>query len=515
MGEIWQLERGSAAGRWPARRSPSRAPARLALATAALALALALILGLAVGVGISPALPLAAVVGLAALAVGIRDWRSSVTGLLLFLPVSGIPIIATYPSTGPATLLKDLLFVGPAYVGFGLALAAGRQRWRVPGFPLLPALALVALVVVQMANPDVPNLLVALIGAKVWLLYLPMAVLGYHWVRTIDDLDRMLRLMCLTAVPVCLLGIVEGVLVNTGRGATVYAWYGDAAVAVTQGFAAIEAGGASINRVSSTFSFVTQYYLFTVVMLPVAFAFWHGRFGSGHGRRGLGVGLVGLIALASALSGARAALLSMPLMLLAMLLLVGVRPRTLLASAAAAGVAVVATVGVLGAGIRPLFQDLLQHASDEFGINTRDGFAFALDRGLTGLGTGVDTVSARYALPEVNPFAALGGGFRESWWVKSLLELGVAGLVTTACLLGAILVVGLRTRRGLRDPRLRSVSAGILALVGFIVVYNFKGSYLDLDPMNVLFWLLVGVLLRLPALDRDPGGARSPAAGLP
>jgi hypothetical protein len=45
-------------------------------------------------------------------------------------------------------------------------------------------------------------------------------------------------------------------------------------------------------------------------------------------------------------------------------------------------------------------------------------------------------------------------------------------------------------------------------------VSNFKAQNLDLDPMNVYFWLFIGILLRLPALDGQPApSARSARSG--
>ena len=37
----------------------------------------------------------------------------------------------------------------------------------------------------------------------------------------------------------------------------------------------------------------------------------------------------------------------------------------------------------------------------------------------------------------------------------------------------------------------------------------FKGPVLDLDPLNVYFWLLIGMLLSYLRLGRERGGASS------
>src|SRR5262249_34826081 len=92
------------------------------------------------------------------------DWRWPVYCLLLYLPFSGVAIIATYPDTRVAVLVKDVLFVLPAYVLF--AAARSRTGWTFPGAPVLPAAAFAGLVTV-LSVPQLANPLVPLVGAKV------------------------------------------------------------------------------------------------------------------------------------------------------------------------------------------------------------------------------------------------------------------------------------------------------------------------------------------------------------
>jgi hypothetical protein len=471
-------------------------------AWAAAVVALSLVVGLVVAAGLGWVL-VVLVVSVAAVALGLRNWRWSALALLVFLPYSGLLIIAAYPQTGQATLVKDVLFVIPAYLGFGAAYLLRRRDVRIPGFPVGCLVLFAVLVVLQLANPALPNVLTGLIGAKVWLMYIPMAYLGYHLVRTREDLRRILGLICIAGVLPAIIGIVEGVLVNTGRENLVYGWYGDAAAAVTQNFAVVGEGGASISRVASTFSFVGQYFLFTMALIAASYAYWRAFLIGSRRTAMLGLPLFMLAVLAALLSGARGAILFVPAMIVVILALDGVRLRPwvwiTLSAGAAAGLAIAAAVFGTSAG--ELVRQVWDHALGQFVINTVDGFAAAFERTIVGLGTGVDTQAARYALPELNPFAVVGGSVAESWWVKLVLELGIAGLLLGVVIIATIVVRVLAVHRRLRDPQLRSISAGLLALVLFLVVNNFKGSYIDLDPTNVLFWLFVGILLKLPELD--------------
>lgn len=492
------------------RRSPiawGRSARGLAVAAGVVLLAAVVGLAIARGRGLSAA---GAAGVLAFSLVGIRDWRSAVRAMLVFLPFSGLLVIAAYPArAGPATLIKDFLFVIPAYMGFVSVYLHRRGEAHVPGFPIGLAVLFAGIVALQVANPALPNVATGLTGLKVWIFYLPMVYLGYHLVRSIEDLKRLFRLLCLVSIPTLILGIAEGILVNTGHASTVYGWYGDAAGAVTQDFGDFGVqGSSSIRRVSSTFSFVAQYYYFTILMLAVSFAHWR-AFAHKRSDRLLGAAVFALAAVASMLSGARGAIVAVPALALVMLILDGRRipgswfglPVVIVAGLAAAA-------SVFGTNLSGLVTQVLDHGLFEVSLNTVEGFQNAIGHTFFGLGTGVDTRAARYVLPAFDPYELVGGRVEESWWVKAFLELGAIGLAVLVAFMATLATRALAARRRLADPALRSVAAAVVALVLFTIVTSFKGSVLDVDPLNVMLWLLLGVLLKLPALDSS---AVSPA----
>jgi hypothetical protein len=484
----------------PAVGLPRPAAGRDQLIAASVAVA-AVGFGLLAGSGRSMvAVALVVVVG--ALATGIRDWRRAVYGLLLFLPFSGIPYVLLYPDVRPASVLKDVVFVVPAYVGF-LASRSEQRRRLEPG--ALPAVLLVlftTLVVVQIFNPALPNRLVGLIGAKVWLFYLPFCLLAYHLVETRKDLARLLGTMSLAAVVPALVGVVEAALVYTGHPDVVYRWYGGAAESATQGFAQFNfLDGGSLRRIPSTFSFVAQYFAFAVSMIAVSYAWWHGVLAKGR-RAPAGAAVWLLLLTASFLSGARAAFLFVPFLVILIVVLeaqdlrlpIG---RLVMPSALLVGV----IVAVLGANAGALLHHAIEVGLEEFRVVFVEGFRSGFATTLAGLGTGIDTNAARYAFDQARHFTAVGGAWYESWYVKAYLELGLAGLILVLTMLGSIVVAGLRRHAALRDPGLRAISASLLALLLWNLVYGLKGQFVDLDPTNVYFWLFVGVLAKLPQLD--------------
>lgn len=480
---------------------PLRPGTTASVAAILVGVVLAVAAGLAIGAGYGVE-ALGVMVVLGALAVGLVNWRYSLFGLLLYLPFSGLPIIALYPDTTLAVLLKDFLFVAPAYLGF-LARRGAERSNIIPHQGLAVMLVLLAMLVVgQSFNPYLPNHLVAIIGAKVWLFYLPLWVLGYHLVRHRDDLDRVLRLVSMAAVLPAALGLLEAIAIYSGRAPMVYSWYGDAASVVTQEFAELtfEDGGA-LRRVPSTFSFVAQYFAFTVAMVAVTYAWWRGTpTGSRWSIAGGAVWV--LVVLAGLLSGARAAFFFIPLLVALILVLDrrGIRlpPGRLVAVA----LALVLSVGLFGARLWNLLNSLMELGAEHFRVVFLRGFQNAFAITASGLGTGVDTNASRYAFSEAAPFQAVGGMWYESWFVKVLLELGVGGLLLVGIMLGTLIIGAAARHRRLRDPRLRAVSAGLLAVLIWNFIFCIKGQYLDIDPMNVYFWLFAGMLAAIPRLDR-------------
>jgi hypothetical protein len=426
--------------------------------------------------------------GLALLAFGtgvaIFSWRLAVYLLLVYLPFSGIAILASYPHTQLADVAKDLAFVIPAYIGF--LVTESRNRWVFPGLPVVPIVALIAVVAVECLNPGVPNLLVALIGVKVWLLYLPFLVLGYRLVHSVTDLNRLFAILLATAAVPILIGVVEAVYADgLGRAAQVFSLYGPAARDATQQFAQFHYGGGVIWRIPSTFSFVTQYFSFTVCMVVVAYGWWRLT-----ARRWIGLLVLAATVLGSFTSGERSAIVMVPLLLLMVVVIEG-RARLALGVVAVVVVMLIAAIALIGSGAG-LIGIVLAVGIGEFNDIVVLGVVQTLQLGLLGHGTGTATGAARYAFPQGYklPF------FLESWWLRTIYELGLPGVAAATALFAILCARGWHILRSSPDRELRAVGAAILAFIVWNLIYNLKGSLMNLDPINVYLWLFAGLLLR-------------------
>ena len=462
---------------------------------------LALCAGAGVAIGLGHWLPvLAVVVAAMAFAVGLVRWRWSLYLLLAYIPVSGLAGLALHPDTGLGVALRDGLFVAPLYAGFFAGAAAARRPVLFRGAPVAALALLVVLVLAQALNPSIPEASVSLIGTKVWLSYIPLLFVGYHALRDKRDLSRILAIMSIAAVVPVAVGIVVAILLYAGYTDFVYGLYGPAAKEATQGFAELHIGEAVLRRVPSTFTSGAQYYAFTISMIAITYAWWQGAESRVSPRlRGL---LVLLVFVACFLSGTRGAFLFAPFLVVLIVLLHRGALGRVIQVAAASAVALAAVVTVTGIGAQALLGNALQRAFFNLDLSLIQGFTKTFEVAPFGLGTGTDTRAVRYQIPDAELFALFGGAWQESWWVKAAIELGALGLILVLILFGTLLVRAWRIHWSLRDPQLRAVSAALLALFIWMMVYGVKAQYVDFDPMNMFLWLTLGMLLKLPALDR-------------
>ena len=455
-----------------------------------------MVTGLSFGLVVLASLAVAAM-----LAVGLANWRIPFQLLLVAVVYTGIPAVLLYPNTGPAALVKDVLFLVPAYVGFAAAWSTrSRRRFTFRRRELFVVGALASIVLVQTLNPAVPNLLVAAIGAKVWLAYIPIAALTVGFVRTESDLERVLRLMVLSGVPVALLGIAQAGLIAVGLDAVAYAPYGPLAAAATQNFAQIEIGGGILRRIPSTFTFVTQYSSFTYSMIAAAYA-WFSVTPRGSARHWI-AGLTWVVYLASALtSGAREAYVIVPALVLLTVVIEGRISASLVLRVGALYGVVVAALSLLGTGLGALVEHLAQVAALEFDLLILQGSERASRLTFLGLGTGADTNATRYASGVADAFQATGGTWFESWYVKTWLELGILGLALVALVVATSVALGLSAvKASANRPDLRACAASLAAFVVVIFATGLKAPMQDLDPVDVHLWVYLGLLSAILSL---------------
>jgi hypothetical protein len=439
------------------------------------------------------------------LAVGIANWRWSIYGLLCYLPVSGIAILAAYGDREPhaaAVLAKDFVFVIPAYVGFLVWAWRCRRPIFFPGAPVALFAALAGVVLVQAFNPALPNHLVGVIGIKVWLFYVPLFLLGYHLVRSREEVFRLFGLMSVLALVPALIGILEAALIYGGYDNAVYRMYGDAADAATQNRVQFEIAGGSLRRIPSTFSSFYQYYLFLASMIAVSYAWWRGA-ATTRVPGWLRAAVWLLLLTAVFVMGQRGAFVFVPL-LVVLLVLLDRRPENRLSLRRAVPVALVVAAALALAAVLGVVSHTVETLEGEFGDVVVTSAREAVSETWVGLGAGIDSTGSRYAFGEDEAAPGVNGKFHEGWYVKAYLELGVLGLAIVLAFLGTIAVRGIQAHLQLERQKIGVISAAIVSLLIWTLIYNVKAQYMDFDPLNVYFWLLAGILVKLPSLESRP-----------
>jgi hypothetical protein len=124
------------------------------------------------------------------------------------------------------------------------------------------------------------------------------------------------------------------------------------------------------------------------------------------------------------------------------------------------------------------------------------GLVQALKLAPLGMGTGTDTSAARYALDDPNSFFGI-----ENYYAKALYELGLPGLIIVAGLFATAILAGLRVRAEMRSPPLRCWASALVAFFLIMFLNCFKGFVVDLDPVNIYYWVFFGLLVKLPVLQ--------------
>ncbi len=450
--------------------------------------------------------------------------------MVCYIPIAGVVSLWLTPAIW-AKEISDFLFILPAYLAFfGHPKIWRSVPLRIPRLFLSAMGGLALLVILEAFNPQVINWRMAAIGIKVWLFYMPLVILGYFWLETRSELLKVLRLLVVLSWVPATLGFIEFVGCHWfGYKQFMTLIYGQAAVGATQGFALFTLGNGTLFRIPSTFAFSTQYMNYLMAALALSFAFMQSE-QSPRWKR-FGTLTFYWILFAAYLCGSRAAFAVTPVMVVALCLLDknGVRdiPKVLgvifLMFIALKLPAMILSVKVfvqnisLVAPVLPsptypapglpketadislpvwgrMMQSLMVHHSYNVGYMS---ILTAFKGGVLGKGTGMNTGAARYALPDPSMMS----GF-ENYYAKTIAELGVLGLGLVMTCFSSLLFYGFRIYREMSQPLTRQVAGAIFALLAIFTIYNFKGLMIDLDPMNIYFWLLAGVLFKLPVLDK-------------
>lgn len=423
-------------------------------------------------------------------------WQRGFYLLMAYLPFAGAVSLALN-LWQPSLLFKDVLFVIPVYAAFfGQAVVHRDSLFRFPRSVAFFMLSLAALTLAQSANPGVANAMMALIGLKVWLFYLPLCFVAYAYVDSDTKFFRLCRLLVALSFVPAVVAVVQVVMVRSlGYRGAMQVSYGDLAPQTTQLFASWQFENGLFGRIPSIFTFAAQFFGFSLSMLVPAYIIWR----TDPSRRWRRIGGWAFIAavVSTFVSGERAAFIFAPMTIALIFLFDGGLAGFIEGVGAGIVSAWVVLTAVFGIAVWEMYSLVgvlfTQYASDV----AYGGLMQAVRLAPFGMGTGTNTGAARYAFGDQTAFIAI-----ENYYAKATFELGVPGLLIIVGLFLAIIIAGLRAHAGMRLPVLRCWASAFVSFFVVIFLNSFKGWLVDLDPVNVYFWVFCGMLLKLPVLQR-------------
>ncbi len=451
--------------------------------------------------------------------VVLANWRYGLYLFLLWVVAEDLP--RKWLGNNMAVYFGKDVLVGVVYLALAFAWMKRQARSFRPPF-LIPLLLFAGVVLVQMFNPHSPSVFYGLLGFKLYLYYAPLLFVGYAVLETEQDLQRLLRFSVALAIVIAVLGVTQGVIgldfLNPPEMAPELERLGR----LTR---VAPVSREVVARPSAVFVSDGRFAVYVLLTLILALGLATYEF-IVHGRRRWFAALgVGTLFVAAVMTGSRGAAIYAVVTVLGLsaAALWGAPLRwrgrerirraihgVLLTLALGLLVALVVFPEALGARWAFYWETLSPTSPGyELARRVRDYpwqnlvKAFQQPNWATGNGTGTASLGTQYVSRYLGvPKLPIGV---ENGYGVLLLEMGVAGLLTWLLWTLAATVAAWRMVRRLRGTHLFPVAAAIFWFV-FLLLFPF--TYGGMQPyqnfvLNAHFWLLLGVLFRLPGLATE------------
>ncbi|MBD2039666.1 hormogonium polysaccharide biosynthesis protein HpsL [Microcoleus sp. FACHB-672] len=458
-----------------------------------------------------PKLAIAGCGGFLALALAFKYPRQALWAFLIYLPINGTVTYWVGGGNAVFQLAKDALYF-PALVALVQHLKHSRlpliiSKGLVQPLLILLTVCILTLIIVNGSQQFSPNpggkpILLGILGLKVFIGYVPLITCGYYLIRNKQQFLFLTRLHVVLALICCSLGFLQYLMLQTGvcegtrnlQGAELFKATTDAKCLV--GGSLVFTPQENVIRLPGTF--VSPWHWAWFLMSNTFLTF-----GSAFSDPSLLWQIASFASLAAVIinaviCGQRIALIAVPAIIIILLILTGQVANLKRFLPIAGGIGLLAAAGV--AIFPKLVQDRIKSFIERWQASPPTEFfanqvQFTVEgqAGLLGKGLGRATNSAR-ALGDTQLI--------ETWFPKLLYEIGPIGLIAFLIFVTALSVVTFKAYRSLKDKNLRSFGACLWVFVLF-VSYNPYWYPLDTDPIAVYYWFFAGVILKLPALDRQ------------
>jgi hypothetical protein len=472
-------------------------------------LVLAVFVGALAAVVVEPKLGVVAGGGIACLAMCFKYPRQAIYAFIIYVPFGGT---VTYALGGSSILqlAKDGFFI-PALLCVFLFCQKYNQDFIIPQLSKIPFFIMLTFIGATFLFSNVPQqlasgggeqpILLGLLGIKAVIGYTFLITCIYYLIRTKQDIYLLLRMQVGLIITCCLLAFVQYMMLRTGRcegtvgtGEELFRASLDSRCLV--GGSLLYSPEQGQIRLPGTFVAPWQWGWFLIS--SAFFAFGTAFNDSNWIWRILGLIALAMVAMNSVISGQRIALALVPAVVILLLVLTGqiLNLKRFLPIGIGLALVLVFVAGrnpdVLNERIES-FRSRWEAAPPTAFITHQLEWAMDQQEGFFGRGAGRATNSARIFGRTV---------LVETYHSKLLYEFGVMGLLTVLAYYTALTIATFMAYRQIKDPNLRGYGASMWVFVLFISYFPYYYP-LDVDPVNVYYWLAVGIVLKLPDIDRQ------------
>lgn len=451
-----------------------------------------------------------AIGGIMSISLSYKYPNKALWTFLMYMPFSGTIVYGLAGGSPLFQLAKDVFYL-PALLKIIQELLKKRlpillPKQVKPFLNLLMAMCLLTFLttnlVQQFANKGEQPIMIAILGFKSLLGYLPLITCSYYLIKSKKELLFFTRLNVILALICCLLSVVQYQFLASGRcegtrnkeGAELYIASVEARCLV--GGALLYSPDYGVIRLPGTFVSPWHWAWFLIgnAFLTYATAFCDP---SGLWR---GVGLTGMafVFINAVISGQRIALALVPVVTIILLFLTGQITNLKRFLPIAVGLIIIGMIGtalfpsVVEERVNSFFDRWNASPPTEF-IADQAKFTSKDKDALFGNGLGRATNSTR-------TFGE--SALIETYYPKLLYEIGWTGVSSFFLLVSCLIFVTFKTYRSLKNESLRNFAASFWVFV-LCISYNTYWYPLDTDPVSTYYWFIIGVILKLPEIEKQ------------
>lgn len=338
-------------------------------------------------------------------------------------------------------------------------------------------------------------LLMGIIGLKIWLSYIPLILVGFYLIRNRQDLLKLTRLQVILITICCLLGLVQYFALTTGfcKGSV---GLPEPAFHSTSLQARCLFGGSllyypprNLIRLPGTFVAPWQWGWFLISSIFFTFALmqietkkswyylsWFASF---------------LVLTNAVISGQRIALLLVPIFFIILFFITQRKTKNFAIKSGVITFLLIISLSfpVVRQAIESFIKRWNYSPPPQFIVKI---FNYSVNnfQGFFGSGLGT-TASAARKFGDIKLIEVFHG--------QLIYEMGFLGLISFIVMVSILVFLGWKILNSIQDQSLKNLAICLCIFILFIS-YNVYYYPLNVDPVNVYFWLLAGILFRLPDL---------------